>query len=259
MMKRQFLIIVTALLGGLAVFAEQILVPDIVLVSGNSATVEIELSNECLNLVAFQLDLTLPEGVSIDKAGCALSSRVTDEEQELFIGRLESGVYRLTSTSLSLTPINDTDGTLLTLRLTTANTFVSGQVMMSNIRFSTSGSERIVMNDVSFVVNTIYNVTFMYGDQVFQTIEVPYGAEIPLPESLDSERYTLLEWLEVPATMPAHDITIYASFTDGVKMIRSNTQDAEYYQLNGVKFNILQHGVNILRMSDGTTKKVLVK
>ena len=31
------------------------------------------------------------------------------------------------------------------------------------------------------------------------------------------------------------------------------------YQLNGLKRNGVQHGLNIVRMSDGTTRKVVVK
>ena len=110
----------------------------------------------------------------------------------------------------------------------------------------------------SFMVNS-YSVIFQYGDIVLKTAKVEYGAVIPLPQSLDSDRYTLVEWLNVPATMPAYDITIYADFTDGIKAIQGNTLDAENYQLNGMKRNDLYRGLNILRMNDGTTKKVLVK
>ena len=86
----------------------------------------------------------------------------------------------------------------------------------------------------SYTVNK-YNVTFKYGDTVLSTQAVEYGAAIPLPESLDSERYTLVEWLDVPATMPAHDIIIQASFTDGVQSIGTGhwAKDTSYYDLGG--------------------------
>ena len=117
-------------------------------------------------------------------------------------------------------------------------------------------------NDVevtgSFTVNS-YNVTFQYGDVVLTTTKVEYGAVIPLPKSLDSDRYILIEWLDVPATMPAHDIIIYADFIDGIKAIRGNSLDVEHYQLNGIRRNVLYRGINILRINDGTTKKVLMR
>ena len=300
--------------------AEQIQVPNVTMAKGGSSTVEISLSNEHTDLVAFQMDLMLPEGVGISKAGCELSSRFTDEEQELVIGKLESGGFRLTSTSMSLIPVSGTGGLLLSLSLYSETDFVKGQATISNILFSTSSSERVTMEDVSFTINTqysltymvdgeeyktstiaygtvltpeaepskegytfsgwseipktmpandvvitgyftvnSYNVTFKYGDAVLTTTKVEYGAEIPLPESLDNDRYTLVEWLEVPATMPAHDITIQASFTDGVKSIKDGKKKDDYYQLNGVKVNELQKGINIIRSSDRSTRKVLVK
>ena len=76
---------------------------------------------------------------------------------------------------------------------------------------------------------------------------------------MDSDRYTLVEGLDVPASMPAHDIVIQARFTDGVKTIQNVQRKDDYYQLNGVKLNKLQKGVNIIRYTDGTTRKVLVK
>ena len=117
-------------------------------------------------------------------------------------------------------------------------------------------------NDVvitgTFSINS-YKVTFMYGDIVLKTITVEYGAAIPLPTSLDSERYTLVEWLEVPTTMPAHDVTIRANYVDGISMVQNDGKSARRIQLNGISSNTLMKGIHIIRMSDGSTKKVMVK
>lgn len=117
-------------------------------------------------------------------------------------------------------------------------------------------------NDVvitgTFSINS-YKVTFMYGDNVLKTITVEYGAAIPLPTSLDSERYTLVEWLEVPTTMPAHDVTIRANYVDGISMVQNDGKSARRIQLNGISSNTPMKGIHIIRMSDGSTKKVMVK
>ena len=110
----------------------------------------------------------------------------------------------------------------------------------------------------TFSVNS-YKVTFMYGDNVLNTITVEYGTTIPLPTSLDSERYTLVEWLDVPATMPAHDVTIYANYVDGISGIEAEGHRNQYIMLNGVSATAPVKGVHVIRMSDGTVKKVLVK
>ena len=117
-------------------------------------------------------------------------------------------------------------------------------------------------NDVvvtgTFSINS-YKVTFMYGDNVLKTITVEYGASIPLPTSLDSERYTLVEWLEVPTTMPAHDVTIYANYVDGISIVETDRAFIRRVQLNGVSTNTPMKGIYIILMSDGSTKKVMVK
>ena len=100
----------------------------------------------------------------------------------------------------------------------------------------------------------------MYGEEVLKVDSVEYGAVIELPESLDSERYTLIEWLDVPETMPAHDLTIYASYTDGIEMIKNENKNEEgIYDLNGRKLSQMQKGINVIRMKDATSRKVLVK
>ena len=110
----------------------------------------------------------------------------------------------------------------------------------------------------TFSINS-YQVTFMYGDHVLNTITVEYGATIPLPTSLESERYTLVEWLDVPATMPAHDVTINANYVDGIFGIEADGLQSKYIMLNGVYTNMPVKGVHVIRMGDGTVKKVMVK
>ena len=116
-------------------------------------------------------------------------------------------------------------------------------------------------NDVvvtgTFTVNT-YAVTFMYNDKVLKVDSVEYGAVIPLPTSLNSDRYTLIEWLDVPETMPAHDITIYASVVDGILTLTDEV-DYKIYNERGLRISRLQRGLNIIKYSNGRIRKVIVK
>ena len=86
-MKKRILTIVAFVLGIMNAFADNISVADMTIAPGETATVGICLNNTETNLVSFQMDLTLPEGITVNKAGCSLSSRFTDEDQELTIGR----------------------------------------------------------------------------------------------------------------------------------------------------------------------------
>ncbi|WP_288286366.1 leucine-rich repeat protein [uncultured Prevotella sp.] len=109
----------------------------------------------------------------------------------------------------------------------------------------------------TFTVNT-YAVTFMYNDKVLKVDSVEYGAVIPLPTSLNSERYSLIEWLDVPETMPAHDITIYASVVDGILTLTDEV-DYKIYNERGLRISRLQRGLNIIKYSNGRIRKVIVK
>lgn len=172
----------------------------------------INVNNFDANLVAFQMDLTLPEGIGINKEGCSLSSRITDEEQELTIGKLENGAYRLTSSSLSLTPISGQDGTLLTLELTAENGSIGGQATISNIIFSTSESQKIIMSDETFDVNVLYKVVYKVENEIFQTDEFAYNTQPTIADEPTRKGYTFGGWSELPELMPNHDVEITGRF-----------------------------------------------
>jgi uncharacterized repeat protein (TIGR02543 family) len=122
--------------------------------------------------------------------------------------------------------------------------------------------ESMPANDVvvtgTFSVNS-YIVRFMYRDEVLYTEEVNYGEPIPLPELYD-DYGLLVKWLDVPETMPAHDIVILVDETDAVLNIQGvNKEDIKIYDLNGHRLASPQKGINIIHYSDGTSRKVLIK
>ena len=111
----------------------------------------------------------------------------------------------------------------------------------------------------SFIVNK-YKVTYIIDGEVFTTDYVEYGSAIVPPTVEDKEGFTFDGWMDVPETMPAHDITIYGSFTSGITEIRFEKQnDVKIYTVNGKRTGRLQRGVNIIRYSDGRVKKINVR
>lgn len=93
-----------------------------------------------------------------------------------------------------------------------------------------------------FTVNS-YTVTFMYGDKVLHTEEVNYGEAIPLPE-LEDEYGLPIKWLDVPETMPAHDIVILVDETDAIGATLSNGEPFDVYSVDGKK---IRHQVTSLK------------
>lgn len=110
-----------------------------------------------------------------------------------------------------------------------------------------------------FTVNK-YKVYYYLGDELYATQEVAYGAAITPPEVEDSDEYQFLGWQDVPATMPAHDISIYGTMkSTSIAAVRGegSSSQREVYTLSGIRLSSsgsLPRGVYIV---DG--KRVLVK
>lgn len=112
----------------------------------------------------------------------------------------------------------------------------------------------------SFTINN-YKLIYMVDDEEYKTYEVEYGASITAEAEPTKEGYTFSGWSEIPATMPAKDVTITGGFTfvDTISDIIADDATSQIYTLDGKQVDTLQKGVNIIRMKNGTTKKVYVK
>ncbi|MBQ6204142.1 MAG: leucine-rich repeat protein [Prevotella sp.] len=108
-----------------------------------------------------------------------------------------------------------------------------------------------------FTINK-YTITYMINGAVYMTEEVKYKSAITPPNAPAKEGYSFA-WADVPETMPAHDITINGSYTTGIDGILWNEDEKQVFTPDGKRIETPQKGLNIIRMSDGTTKKVMVK
>lgn len=57
-----------------------------------------------------------------------------------------------------------------------------------------------------------YTVTYTSGNDVIHTEQVPYGSPLPDYKPTPIEGHNFCGWSEAPATMPAHDITLGATW-----------------------------------------------
>ena len=96
--------------------------------------------------------------------------------------------------------------------------------------------ETMPANDVTvtgtFTVNK-YKLTYTIDGVEYKTVEVEYGANIT-PEPTPDGDYDTFEWVGVPETMPAQDVTVTASYTTGIRSI-CLTQPTDVYTLTGNK------------------------
>ena len=112
----------------------------------------------------------------------------------------------------------------------------------------------------SFAVNN-YTLTYQVDGEIYKTYDIEYGANITTEAEPTKEVYTFSGWSEVPATMPAHDVTITGNFTfiDAIEDITANDSEYQIFTIDGTPVETLQEGVNIIKYKDGTSKKVVVK
>ena len=61
--------------------------------------------------------------------------------------------------------------------------------------------------------NQQYTITFKIGDEIISSQTLKKGAAIVVPEAPEKEGYTFNGWGDVPATMPAQDLTFIGSYT----------------------------------------------
>jgi len=115
-----------------------------------------------------------------------------------------------------------------------------------------------------YTINS-YTVTYVLDGEVYTTETLEYGAKIVPPVIPGLEDYSI--WEDVPETVPAKDITIYGKAKEIIDSLGSilNSQfiihNEEVYDLSGRKLDssFKRKGINIIRMSDGTIRKVLIK
>jgi hypothetical protein len=113
----------------------------------------------------------------------------------------------------------------------------------------------------SFSVNK-YKLTYMVDGVEYKSYDVEYGATITPEEAPTKEGYTFSGWSEIPATMPAHDVIVTGIFTQetGIDQIMSNQNGkAMIFTIDGKRVDNLKKGLNVIRMKDGTMRKVVVK
>lgn len=88
-----------------------------------------------------------------------------------------------------------------------------------------------------------YNITFLVDGEEYQTLTYEYGSSISLPPAPSKEGYTFTGWSGLPATMPAEDIKVDATF-------EVNSYILSYY-VDGELYNqqTLEYGCRIIPLS----------
>ena len=117
---------------------------------------------------------------------------------------------------------------------------------------------------LNIIERTMSNkLIYMLDGEVYKTYDVQPGEVVtPEPDPV-CEGYDFSGWQGIPVIMPDHDVTVTGYLTPGVGVEETLDDDTTTivarYDLQGRRITKPVRGVNVLRMSDGTKRKVIVK
>ena len=175
-------------------FADNLSVADVTLAAGESKKIAIELNNPNADYSAFQFDLVLPEGISIDKnkKDKLIVSLNADriDDHTLNSSAVGSNTYRFICFSMSNSEFEDSEGDLLYITLK-ADDGVSNGALTATIKsqvFTQGDGTQVKWSDMSFTITTsgaevavpvitADNKTRVYGDE---NPELTYSADMEL-------------------------------------------------------------------------------
>ena len=107
----------------------------------------------------------------------------------------------------------------------------------------------------------MFKVSYFVGEELVHQDEVAFGETFDLWTYKADDGWTFNGWIgEKYETMPAHDISYIADITSGIAYIINNQETVQgIYTLDGKKVEKINHGVYVIRMKDGSTRKFIAK
>lgn len=138
------------------------------IVTGKSATIDINLTNESTDLTAYQFDLVLPEDVTIAGKGngefmVTKGDRYADNEQSLTVTKVGDNTYRFVCFSMSNALISGTEGAILNVVLQADKSVKDGtyQARITNAIMTKVDDTQLKLADVGFSIEVS---SFVPGD-----------------------------------------------------------------------------------------------
>lgn len=209
---------------------------------GKAWDVNILLRNTSTNYTAFQMDLSLPAGVSYSKGSLAASSRLASHS--VLASALPDGTLRLVAYSSANVAISGIgESSLLTLRLTADKKLAPGDytITISNIRFSLRTGVEKNFDDVTATlvaspdVVKSYQLIYMVDGVEFARQTQETGAVITPLAAPEKEGHTFSGWQNLPEVMPENDVVVTGTFSVNTYVVKFYL-DGELYDTREVAY-----------------------
>ena len=129
-----------------------------------------------------------------------------------------------------------------------------------NMKYPETMPAKDVTVSGTFSINK-YKLVYMVDGADYKSYDVEFGTKITSEAAPEKEGYSFSGWDNVPETMPAKDVIVIGSFKEitGIISVINDSPGTLIYDMQGRRIDHLQKGLNIIRMSDGKTKKVMGK
>ena len=159
-MKRLFILGLVLVSASITHAADILKVQDVEVTPGESVTLNIELNNTTTNLMGWQCDISLPDGLTLElkangKPAGTLGDRFSATEHTISSSCLANGDYRFIATSIDGEAIPGTSGTLFSVKLKADASLTSGKTLtgtIKNIEFNTQDNQKVTFSEVTFSI-----------------------------------------------------------------------------------------------------------
>lgn len=174
----------------------------------------------------FQYDMTVYTGINVDGSGvedlarysvaafCGEECRGIMEVKNA--GDVQYGYLRIRS--------NKESGEQVTFKVydRIANVIIKCD---DTIAFQTQGLQGLPSSPMILHAANKYKVDYVVDGDVVQSEYVYYGEPLVLIDAPEKTGYTFAKWLDVPETMPSHDVTVTGSYTVNTYILTFKTGD----------------------------------
>ena len=195
------------------------------------------------NLTAFQMDIILPQGLTVAEGTLRPGDRTIGHT--LMANTLSDGSLRVAGYSPINQAIAGNAGVIFTLVLNAEEPLAVGtyNLLLNNIRLSLrTGIETTVPSVAATLTATesvvepaTHTLTFLVDGETYAALSFAEGATITLPEPPTKEGYTFEGWDNLPETMPNEDASVNAVFTVN-KYVVNYYLDNEFYAAQEVAY-----------------------
>ena len=176
----------------------------------------IQLNNPNNEYSGFQIDFQLPNGITLNAESVAATARTANITMQASVAT--NGLPRIVGYADKRTnSITGTNGTLFTVKLDMTDVLPEDdyEIVAKNVRFTTADGAEDVLPNATCVMTVdnipVYKLIFWNGHEEHYSVMLPEGAPISLPdEPTPQEGYTFCGWGEVPETMPAANVELWA-------------------------------------------------